>query len=559
MGLAMVPFTYLSTPFTHGDSDAKVTTLGRVLQQLNSAREMRRSLEMGTAARDAAVPKSAQARAQAIATEFLLRACNDRKKEWRSELEEMRKGFMPESVKKTHSESKDDDDDDADLPMWVNRLTFSIANAEIARLKRTLGEGDSLKLSLEREEQTELHPLSSLMTAYSAVSLTRARVSGVLTRLMNVRVKRSGEGSATSLLGILSELERYYVVCDSVLASLDLDPLSPGDRVSIALNVFDTTRLMTLFRDFERSKSVLSNADGEVVDLERLLEHLRLALKTEIEDKSSAYRELPMIAAAVAPRGPPRRRDMDSKMDRFAAWIKKNPGKCMSCESMGHIRRQCTAPLRIGLLSEDNPLRFTNDRATKTPKSAKGAYALGPLTALTTTPTTRTDYILDTGAAVFSYLPTIEGIDRRTLVKLEAPIRISGVGGTTVVTHVGIAYANVRAFDGTRFGYRTIRFDAAVVPSLHTSGLGLIATQSFTHDGGFHSLINKAGDLVVRLGAVGALRDPRYRVEMTAKFNGRRSQNQLDLTWCSQSDIEKLAPCHEKNLSLRRRLSEMLE
>ena len=126
MGLAMVPFTYLSTPFTHGDSDAKVTTLGRVLQQLNSAKEMRRSLEMGTAARDTAVPKSAQARAQQIATQMLERACNDQKKEWRSELEEMRRGFMPESIKKTLSESDDDDGDDAALPMWVKvRVFFS--------------------------------------------------------------------------------------------------------------------------------------------------------------------------------------------------------------------------------------------------------------------------------------------------------------------------------------------------------------------------------------------------------------------------------------------------
>jgi len=186
------------------------------------------------------------------------------------------------------------------------------------------------------------------------------------------------------------------------------------------------------------------------------------------------------MAAAAAPR---------TRTDEvYRKWLQKNRGRCMSCERVGHFKRDCPAPAKLSDLSSDNPLRIRAGSKTQHlhrggqnqgSRPPRGAYTLGPLTAYNASPTPQIDYIVDTGPACLSYLPSSAGMDARTLRALAEPITVSGVGGTAVVTHVGTAYARVRAFDGGKTRGIAVRFDAAVVPSLQSAGVALISTQSF--------------------------------------------------------------------------------
>jgi len=132
-----------------------------------------------------------------------------------------------------------------------------------------------------------------------------------------------------------------------------------------------------------------------------------------------------------------------------------------------------------------------------------------------------------------------------------------------VVTAVGTVYA--KATCKTRNGNRvlTFRFDAAVVPSLRATGIGLISPQSMVYDGGIHAIhyhpnstaeITLPGEFKVQLGAVGALRNHGYRVEIPAPYCENRGQNLLPLKLCSQQEIEALVPSPIKPNLLKRGL-----
>ena len=456
------------------------------------------------------------------------------------------------------------------MAMWINRVLYSIASLETGRLVKALDGSDQLKLALERELQTNAHPLSSLITAFDSVALTRDRVSGVRARLMVVTAK--SDGSSGALLGVLSELDRCYICSNAIFKCLEQEALSPGDKVTIMLNGFAGTRLMSLFRDFERHRSALGKRD-EDVDLYQLLAHLRHTLKTEAEDRVNATsrQRTPLMVSAATPAGNSRPRARTSNRtsktsnrisDPFRSWISQNTNRCMSCEQMGHLRRDCPAPARLSALSPDNPLRLkagsssgSRESRDKKRSPAKGAYVIGPmmpLGAYNVERGPRIDYIVDTVAALVSYLPSPTGMDKRTIKATSKPITVSGVGGTTVVTQVGVAYAKVNAYNNTTHESTVplvVRFDAAVVPSLRAAGVALISPQSFVYDGGFNAIqhhgktvngITLPGDIGLRVGAVGALRDSKYRVEIAAKYALPRAQNMLSIEWCTQEEIERI-------------------
>ena len=192
------------------------------------------------------------------------------------------------------------------------------------------------------------------------------------------------------------------------------------------------------------------------------------------------------------------------------------------------------------------------------------SFVTAPLTAYHAATTVQsTDFIVDTGAACVSYLPTTEGFDKRSIVTLENPVSIAGIGGSSVVTAVGTVYAKApcKAIDGNRV--LTFRFDAAVTPSLRASGIGLISPQSMVYDGGINAInyhpnstneITPPGEFQVQLGAVGALRNHRYRVEISAPYCADRGQNLLPLLLCTQQEIESLIPSAMKSNLLQRGL-----
>lgn len=176
---------------------------------------------------------------------------------------------------------------------------------------------------------------------------------------------------------------------------------------------------------------------------------------------------------------------------------------------------------------------------------------------------TSTDFVVASGATCVSYLPSTEGFDTRSLVTLETPSPVYGFGGTSEVTAVGTVYAKTMCFDGKEDRVLTIRFDAAVMPSLRSSGIGLFSTQSLVYDGGLHALkyhpvsideIAFPGEIKIQMGAIGALRHRKYRVEISAPYNESRCHNLVPLTFCSQQEIEALAPTAPQSNLLRRGL-----
>jgi len=162
--------------------------------------------------------------------------------DWRGVVEGLRVGDWPKDFIEGLGEKVDDEDS---MTKWVNRILFSVANIETSRLSSKLATDDQLRLALEREGQTDALPLSSLMTAYDSVALTRNRIIGARSRLMAVKAKL--DGGPAHLLGVLSELDRYYICCDAVLACLGLERLTVGDRLTIFINTINGTRLMSLF------------------------------------------------------------------------------------------------------------------------------------------------------------------------------------------------------------------------------------------------------------------------------------------------------------------------
>ena len=174
----------------------------------------------------------------------------------------------------------------------------------------------------------------------------------------------------------------------------------------------------------------------------------------------------------------------------------------------------------------------------------------------TSPPTPSIDYIVDSGAACVSYMPTTAGFDQRSLTTLEKPVPIASIGWTAVVTATGIAYAKTICNDGRKDRLVAIRFDAAAVPALQASGIGLLATQSLVYDGGLHSLrhnpvtideITLPGEIKIFTGAIGALKNPAYRVRISAPYVEGRGQNLVKLQFCSQQEIESLVPVAPKS------------
>lgn len=174
---------------------------------------------------------------------------------------------------------------------------------------------------------------------------------------------------------------------------------------------------------------------------------------------------------------------------------------------------------------------------------------------------TSIDFVIASGATCVSYLPSTEGFDTRSLVTLENPIPVFGhLGGTSEVTAVGTVYAKIMCFDGEEDRVLAIRFDAAVMPSLRSSGIGLFSTQSLVYDGGLHALtyhpvsideITLPGEVKIQMGAIGVLRHRKYRVEISAPYNESRCHNLVPLTFCSQQEIEALVPTAPQDIQLR--------
>ena len=176
----------------------------------------------------------------------------------------------------------------------------------------------------------------------------------------------------------------------------------------------------------------------------------------------------------------------------------------------------------------------------------------------------RSNAIFDTGAAAGSYMSEESGFDQRTI--RAAHTVINGIGdGTSAAEYGGTVYVKVPArvvLPGGKELVReeVVRFDALYAPKLIKGGTALISHASFVYDGGFHGLRKASpvefgkesthtapGDVMLQVGAVGALTDCTKRVEV-------RLQASEGLQWIpsykplSQQEIERLVPDPPKSL-----------
>ena len=225
----------------------------------------------------------------------------------------------------------------------------------------------------------------------------------------------------------------------------------------------------------------------EQLKVEEMIEHMLYVLRTEETDAmtSRPTHDAGVIIGNVNRqrkiKGKSRNNDGRSRGGTFAEWCRRHPGKCLRCEQSGHLQSNCPEPLPLSKLSDDNPLKAPRKLAGNRNGNGapnEGAFVVLPSSAyhVHAAPGPSIDYIVDTGAAHVSYMPSAAGFDERSLKILEKPVPISGVGGTATVTATGTAYAKTVCYDGKKNRVLTIRFEAAVVPALQASGIGLLST-----------------------------------------------------------------------------------
>ena len=580
-----------------------MTLLGRILQRIDSKKAIKASIESGGVSKNAGIPKSSQPSAESAAEKIIAKALqySAADKDWATDLELIRDGIIPSHLvaefdgvldEETESESKTGGCKSEEA-LWVKRILYATAKAELVRLQAALRNDDTLKLAIHRECQSDGHPLCNLVKAYESVTVSRSRVGGIRTALMNVTSKNRGNGGTTALVGHVSEVERYWMAADAVLGNLDQGPLTDDERKTILFNAFRGTRLDVLVREYEKNRSAMGHRDEEL-DIVEMIEHLKHILRTEETDEVMSRpvnsNSDGIIVGNIAPKkgkGKAKAKGGDERVQSggFKEWFRNHRDTCIKCEKTGHLQAKCPAPLPTHQLSDDNPLKSLQRKGAEGQKEdeppkkglfmavptesgnqlpSNGPFVTAPLTAYhaaTTVPST--DFIVDTGAACVSYLPTAEGFDKRSVVTLENPVSIAGIGGSSVVTAVGTMYAKAmcKTIDGNRV--LTFRFDAAVTPSLHASGIALISPQSMVYDGGIWAIhyhpnstdeITPPGKVQIQLGAVGALRNHGYRVEISAPYCDQRGQNLLPLTLCTQQEIESLVPSPPKSNILQRGL-----
>ena len=102
------------------------------------------------------------------------------------------------------------------------------------------------------------------MKAYESVTVSRSRVGGIRTALMNVMSKNRGNGGTTALVGHISEVERYLLAANAVLNNLDQHPLSDDECKTIMFNAIRGTRLDVLLREYEKNRSAMGHCDEDL-------------------------------------------------------------------------------------------------------------------------------------------------------------------------------------------------------------------------------------------------------------------------------------------------------
>lgn len=431
---SITPFSHIFTPFVERDN--RVTLLGRILQRIDSIKSIKASIENGSVSKNAGIPKTSQPSAEIAAEKIISKALkySTADQDWETDLELIRNGIIPSYLLSEFDEVSDEETEGesktggrkSEEALWVKRVLYATAKAELVRLQGTLRQDDTLKLAIHRECQSDEHPLCSLVKAYESVTVSRSRVGGISTALMSVMSKNRGNGVTAALVGHISEVERYWLAADAVLRNLDQHPLSDDERKTIMFNAIRGTRLDVLLREYEKNRSAMEHRDEEL-DIVEIIAHLKHVLRTEETDEVMSRPTNSNSDGIVVgnvnrkkDKGKVKGGDEQTQNGSFKVWFRNHRDTCIKCEKTGHLQAKCPDPLPTHRLSDDNPLKSLQRKGAEgqkesEPRKGKGLYVTAPLAAYhaAAIAVPSTDYIVDTGAACVSYLPSLEGFDKR--------------------------------------------------------------------------------------------------------------------------------------------------
>jgi len=346
---AITPFSHLKTPFVEGDY--RVTLLGRILQRIDSIKSIKASIENGSVSKNAGIPKASQPSAESAAEKIISKALKHSTvdQDWETDLELIRNGIIPSYLMSefdgfpgegtiTETDESKTGGHRSEEALWVRRILYGIAKTELARLLGALRQDDTLKLAIHRECQSDEHPLCSLVKAFDSVTVSRNRVGGIRTALMNVSSKSRGNGHASTLVGHISEVERYWLAANAVLRNVDQDPLSDDERKTIMFNAIRGTRLDVLVREYEKNRSAVGHRDDEL-DIVEMIAHLKHVLRTEETDEvmsrpASSNSDGIVVGNVNRKKGKGKAKGDDGQIQNgsFKVWFRNHRDTCIRCE-----------------------------------------------------------------------------------------------------------------------------------------------------------------------------------------------------------------------------------
>jgi hypothetical protein len=562
-------FHLLRTPFH--DDGGNLLHAGRPLQFLESKEKFMDQLLTGTIFQTCAISKSTQPRALEIASEIIESIFKLQEKEedtdthsvlkdWSNmsvsmgerpsssravkDAEEGESGevtpqlFRPREVPRAPERSEGPDplvtSEEKLARVAANRVLLKMADDEIARIKKEARPNDLLVAAIKRQDSmvNRTHKLMRLIRAYRYVLPDALAADSLKTNYARVAVSTTRALSTAELFVLKGEVERYLETADALHEVLELPPVTEREKAALYRAVVGTTKLGAWLRqkDLTRDQeaSPLSVTDmGEFLD--RCLRQQEL-----VESSSPIVGTTPAAAfssmTTTLPHG--YKMSRQKKMARGndatqSKWNQKESRKCFTCGKPGHLARDCKN--KPAIKPPERKERNADEQRTIQTwnRSSLGAVALPAPAFVATKSDAPTTYVFDTGAAVVSYVPTLAGMDVRTLKHFESPHHVYGVGGDTQSACGGTVYLCVG--NNERGTPIVIRFDALLLEPVK---VGLISNCSMVYDGGLHSFTatctkpfgeiedhTVCREAIIRLGAVGAQSDPEKSVQIRLKLN----------------------------------------